>query len=122
LSPSSTPRAIRLPLPLLLCLCLAIVLFSPSLSSLFPTPLRASAYYVSEEGFMMDGLVEMPALRVTHSITLDQVGQSMSDVRAHPPHGQQRQLPSPIAVRPLQGALRLVTGRQMAAATQPDCP
>ena len=76
LSPSSTPRAIRLPLPLLLrCLCLAIVLFSPSPSSLSPAPLRASAYYVSEEGFMMDGPVEMPALRVVHSITLNQVGQ-----------------------------------------------
>lgn len=74
-APSSTPRAIRLPLALLLCLCLTIVLFSPSPSSLSPAPLRASAYYVSEDGFMMDGPVEMPTLRVTHSITLDQVGQ-----------------------------------------------
>jgi hypothetical protein len=37
-------------------------------------PLRASAYYVSEDGFFIDGAVEMPSLRVTHSITLNEVG------------------------------------------------
>ena len=71
-----------LPVTVLLCVALAAGFFGPAPTSLQHAPMRAEAYYVSEDGFFIDGAVELPSLRVTQSLTLNEVGQSAATATA----------------------------------------